>query len=151
MNIEETKKELSQYPMLLKRIERKEQERKRWLEIGTKITPVYSDMPKAQNQSNKIEQAAIARAQIAGELAQEICELAKRRKRIEQAISSLSDEKQRLIMEKHYIDRMTFEQIAEDMDLSIRHVIRLRNESIFTVCHCMSQSNCDTITLEETR
>ena len=130
MNIEETKKELSQYPILLKRIERKEQERKRWLEIGTKITPVYSDMPKAQNQSNKIEQAAIARAQIAGELAQEICELAKRRKRIEQAISSLSDEKQRLIMEKHYIDRMTFEQIAEDMFFSERQIRRLHFKAL---------------------
>lgn len=130
MNIEETKKELSQYPMLLKRIERKEQERKRWLEIGTKITPVYSGMPKAQNQSNKIEQAAIARAQIAGELAQEICELAKRRKRIEQAISSLSDEKQRLIMEKHYIDRMTFEQIAEEIHFDYRWIRRLHKRAL---------------------
>ena len=130
MNIEETKKELSQYPMLLKRIERKEQERKRWLEIGTKITPVYSDMAKAQNQSNKIEQAAIARAQIAGELAQEICELAKRRKRIEQAISSLPDEKQRLILEKHYIDGQTFEQIAEDMRCDYRWIRRLHKKAI---------------------
>ena len=77
----------------------------------------------------------MARAQIAGELAREICELALAKRKIEQDIRGIEDEKQRLILEKHYIDGLTFEQIAEDMDLSVRHVIRLRDMAIFQICH----------------
>ena len=76
MTAEDKKRELYRYRLLVQRIERKKRERQRWLDIGTKTTPVYSDMPKTVDTSNKVEQAGMARAQIAGELAREICELA---------------------------------------------------------------------------
>ncbi len=135
MTAEDKKRELYRYRLLVQRIERKKRERQRWLDIGTKTTPVYSDMPKTVDTSNKVEQAGMARAQIAGELAREICELALAKRKIEQDIRGIEDEKQRLILEKHYIDGLTFEQIAEDMDLSVRHVIRLRDMAIFQICH----------------
>lgn len=135
MTAGEKKQELMRYRLLIQRIESKKQERQRWLDIGTKTTPVYSDMPKSTNAENKVEQAGMARAQIARELAQEICELASAKRKIEQDIQGIEDDKQRLILEKHYIDGKTFEQIAEDMDLSVRHVIRLRNSAIFRLCH----------------
>lgn len=125
VTIEEKKQELRRYRLLLKRIERKEQERRRWLELGTTITPIYSDMPKAQNTSNKVEQAGIACAQIAEELSQDICELTKEKRHIERAIRSVEDKKLRLILEKHYIDGLTFEKIAEDMYFSERQIRRL--------------------------
>lgn len=135
MTAEDKKRELYRYRLLVQRIERKKRERQRWLDIGTKTTPVYSDMPKTVDTSNKVEQAGMARAQIAGELAREICELALAKRKIEQDIRGIEDEKQRLILEKHYIDGLTFEKIAEDMDLSVRHVIRLRDMAIFQICH----------------
>ncbi len=135
MTAEDKKRELYRYRLLVQRIERKKRERQRWLDIGTKTTPVYSDMPKTVDTSNKVEQAGMARAQIAGELAREICELALAKRKIEQDIRGIEDEKQRLILEKHYIDGLTFEQIAEDMNLSVRHVIRLRDMAIFQICH----------------
>lgn len=130
MTIEEKKQELRRYRLLLKRIERKEQERRRWLELGTTITPIYSDMPKAQNTSNKVEQAGIACAQIAEELSQDICELTKEKRHIERAIRSVEDKKLRLILEKHYIDGMTFETISEDMDFDCRWIRRLHKRAI---------------------
>lgn len=130
VTIEEKKQELRRYRLLLKRIERKEQERRRWLELGTTITPIYSDMPKAQNTSNKVEQAGIACAQIAEELSQDICELTKEKRHIERAIRSVEDKKLRLILEKHYIDGMTFETISEDMDFDCRWIRRLHKRAI---------------------
>lgn len=135
MTIEDKKRELCRYRLLVQRIERKKQERQRWLDIGTKITPIYSDMPKSAVESNKVEQAGMERAQIAGELAQDICGLASAKRKIEQDIRGIEDEKQRLILEKHYIDGLTFERIAEDMGLSVRHVLRLRDMAIFQMCH----------------
>lgn len=130
MTAGEKKQELMRYRLLIQRIERKKQERQRWLDIGTKTTPVYSDMPKSTNAENKVEQAGMERAQIAVELAQEICELASAKRKIEQDIRGIEDDKQRLILEKHYIDGQTFEQIAEDMDFSERQIRRLHLKAI---------------------
>ena len=130
MTIEDKKRELCRYRLLVQRIERKKQERQRWLDIGTKITPIYSDMPKSAVESNKVEQAGMERAQIAGELAQDICGLAKEKRRIEEAISGVEDERLRLILEKHYIDGLTFEQIAENMGYSWRYIMILKKEAL---------------------
>ena len=130
VTIEEKKQELRRYRLLLKRIERKEQERRRWIELGTTITPIYSDMPKAQNTSNKVEQAGIACAQIAEELSRDICDLTKEKRHIERAIRSVEDKKLRLILEKHYIDGLTFETISEDMDFDCRWIRRLHKRAI---------------------
>lgn len=130
MTTEDKKRELYRYRLLVQRIKRKEQERQRWLDIGTKTTPVYSDMPKSTNSADKVAQAGTARAQIAGELAQEICELALAKRKIERDIRGIEDEKQRLILEKYYIDGMTFEQIAEDMSFSERQIRRLHLKAI---------------------
>lgn len=130
MTADEKKQELMRYRLLIQRIERKKQERQRWLDIGTKTTPVYSDMPKSTNEADKVAQAGMARAQIAVELAQEICELASEKRRIEQSIQGIEDDKQRLILEKHYIDGKTFEQIAEDMNFSERQIRRLHLKAI---------------------
>lgn len=130
MTIEEKKQELRRYRLLLKRIERKEQERRRWLELGTTITPIYSDMPKAQNTSNKVEQAGIACAQIAEELSQDICELTKEKRHIERAIRSVEDKKLRLILEKHYIDGLTFDRLEEDLGIDRRWILRLYKKAL---------------------
>ena len=126
----EKKQELKRYRLLIQRIERKKQERQRWLDIGTKTTPVYSDMPKSTNVVNKVEQAGMARAQIAGELAQEICELASAKRKIEQDIRGIEDDKQRLILEKHYIHGKTFERIADDIWYDYRWIRRLHKKAI---------------------
>lgn len=130
MTAGEKKQELMRYRLLIQRIERKKQERQRWLDIGTKTTPVYSDMPKSTNAESKVEQAGMARAQIAVELAQEICELASAKRKIEQDIRGIEDDKQRLILEKHYIDGKTFERIAEDMGYDYRWIRRLHKKAI---------------------
>lgn len=130
MTADEKKQELMRYRLLIQRIKRKEQERQRWLDIGTKTTPVYSDMPKSTNEADKVAQAGMARAQIAGELAQEICELALAKRKIERDIQGIEDEKQRLILEKRYIDGLTFERIAEDMDYDSRWIRRLHKKAI---------------------
>ena len=130
VTIEEKKQELRRYRLLLKRIERKEQERRRWLELGTTITPIYSDMPKAQNTSNKVEQAGIACAQIAEELSQDICELTKEKRHIERAIRSVEDKKLRLILEKHYIDGLTFDRLEEDLGIDRRWILRLYKKAL---------------------
>ena len=130
MTIEDKKRELCRYRLLVQRIERKKQERQRWLDIGTKTAPVYSDMPKSTNEVDKVVQAGMARAQIAGELAQEICELASEKRRIEQNIQGIEDDKQRFILEKHYIDGETLERIAEDMGYDYRWIRRLHKKAI---------------------
>lgn len=130
MTAGEKKQELMRYRLLIQRIERKKQERQRWLDIGTKTTPVYSDMPKSTNAADKVAQAGMERAQIAVELAQEICELASAKRKIEQDIRGIEDDKQRLILEKHYIDGKTFERIAEDMGYDYRWIRRLHKKAI---------------------
>ncbi len=128
MTAEDKKRELCRYRLLMQRIERKEQERQRWLDTGTKA--LVSERPKSINAVNKAEQAGAACAQIAGELAQEICELALAKRKIEQDIRGIEDEKQRLILEKRYIDGLTFERIAEDMDYDSRWIRRLHKKAI---------------------
>lgn len=139
MTIAQTKYELNGYAYLLEQMKRKQKEWQQWAEIDRVNTSVFSSTPVFSQESSEVKQAILAQTQLVQELAQEICELDKKKKWIELSVQKLTDRNQKLIVQKHYLDQMTFEQIAEEMNFSVRHVLRLNNRALAQISHCMSQ------------
>ena len=139
MTIAQTKYELNGYAYLLEQMKRKQKEWQQWAEIDRVNTSVFSSTPVFSQESSEVKQAILAQTQLVQELAQEICELDKKKKWIELSVQKLMDRNQKLIVQKHYLDQMTFEQIAEEMNFSVRHVLRLNNRALAQISHCMSQ------------
>lgn len=139
MTIAQTKYELNGYAYLLEQMKRKQKEWQQWAEIDRVNTSIFSSTPVFSQESSEVKQAILAQTQLVQELAQEICELDKKKKWIELSVQKLTDRNQKLIVQKHYLDQMTFEQIAEEMNFSVRHVLRLNNRALAQISHCMSQ------------
>ena len=139
MTIAQTKYELNGYAYLLEQVKRKQKEWQQWVEIDRVNTSIFSSTPVFSQESSEVKQAILAQTQLVQELAQEICELDKKKKWIELSVQKLTDRNQKLIVQKHYLDQMTFEQIAEEMNFSVRHVLRLNNRALAQISHCMSQ------------
>ena len=139
MTIAQTKYELNGYAYLLEQMKRKQKEWQQWVEIDRVNTSIFSSTPVFSQESSEVKQAILAQTQLVQELAREICELDKKKKWIELSVQKLTDRNQKLIVQKHYLDQMTFEQIAEEMNFSVRHVLRLNNRALAQISHCMSQ------------
>ena len=78
-----------------------------------------------------------------GELKKERLEAVKEYTEIHRAIKEMKDEEEKEILERKYLMRQTWEEIAEELGCDRRTAIRkhgnaLKNFEIPESCHCMS-------------
>ena len=108
---------------------------------ATRMVPTLSDMPRGGGERRSSEDIILRIAEIENEIDRKIDALLDQRAAVVEAITAVGDRQLREVLELRYLDGATFEEIAEEMGLSVRHVLRLHGaalEKIFvdvTQCH----------------
>lgn len=130
MTSQEKKKYLLRYRYLSQEVERLSAERAAALSKARKITPTLSDMPKAQSGANGLELAVEDIIKNADELSEKIVEMNAVKCEIESVIDSLEDDTLRQLMKYHYINGMTWEEVAVKMNYSYRNITRMHGRAL---------------------
>lgn len=135
------KEYLRQYVQIEREIGRLLEERQRWIDLATRITPAYSDAPKGGQSGNGKIPAAVERiAEQEEKIDAKIAELVGLQREIERLLNEVKNPDYRLLLELRYLQEMTWEQIAERMHYSWRHIVRLHGKALLQmqdvmVCH----------------
>lgn len=129
----EKKAVLARYRGSERRIARLIDEKKRWKEKAIAISPVYSDMPKAGGE-DKIQGAVCRIVELEQEIDMEIDAQVDLRRRIETAVDDIEDERLRDIIRYRYIDGLTWERIAVEMELTYQWVCKLHVDALKEIC-----------------
>lgn len=129
MTIEEKKAVLMRYQHLERRIARMVDEKRRWQEKATAMSPVYSDMPKSRG-PDKIQNAVCRIIELENDINREIDAQIDLRRQIESAVNNLEDDRLRDIVRRRYIDGITWDDISKELSLDERWVRRLNARAI---------------------
>lgn len=141
MNSQEKKAWLRQCAALDRDIDRLILERSRWMARATRMVPTLSDMPRGGGERRSSEDIILRIAEIENEIDRKIDALLDQRAAVVEAITAVGDRQLREVLELRYLDGATFEEIAEEMGLSVRHVLRLHGAALekipvdVTQCH----------------
>lgn len=125
----EKKEILLRYTAIERRIKRLSDEKKRWEEKATSISPSYSAMPKSAGE-DKVQSAVCRIIELEQQMDQEIDAQIDLRERIKLAISDLQDERLQDIMQYKYIAGKTLEWIAVEMHYSYKQICRLHEHAL---------------------
>ncbi len=121
-----TKKEfLNQYLNAQKEIGIKLDQIAKLRELSTKITQTLTPDKVKSNSDNRLESSVSKIVDMEREIGASLDKLEKVRLQVENAISSMKNENLRRILEMHYINGYSFEQIAVKEHYSYRHATRL--------------------------
>ena len=136
MTIQEKKAYLKRYIHINKQIRQLSQEKEEILELGTKITPTYSDMPRGTGIGDKIPKVVERLVEQQKRIDEKMDELFVLRTEIEKAIDTVKDDTLKLLLTYKYINGWTWEHIADEMNYSWRQIIRLHGMALdVIVCH----------------
>ncbi len=130
MTREEKIEFLSRYKEIDDEINRLCEELSVWRARATKITPIYSDMPKGSQQENPIQTAIEKIIALENEINAEIDELQKARTEIIAAVRTVDDKTLRQLLALRYLNRRedyTWEQIAGKLNYTYRHTTRMHS------------------------
>ena len=94
-----------------------------------KITPSLTGMPQDGGE-DKIQSTVEHIWELEQEIDQKTDALIDLRRKIEEAIQSIPDETERLVIEYKYIDNKGWEQIAIDLHYTYRHITRMHGWAI---------------------
>ena len=118
------KRTLKSYLSLCREIEILRQERAELLNGG--LGAVSNDgLPHGSGTSDPTAGTAARAAKIAAELSQKLNECIDLRLQIEQAVNALNEPRERELMRRRYIEGQRWEQVAYEMNYTLRHVTRL--------------------------
>ena len=135
------KEYLRQYGQLKREVLRLIDERQRWVDLATRITPAYSDAPKGgQSGDGKIPAAVEKIVEQERRIDAKIAEMTKLLDEIEKLLGEVGNPDYRLLLELRYLQGLTWEQIAKKMHFSWPHIIRLHGKALLQmqdvmVCH----------------
>lgn len=132
------KEYLSQYKHLDAEIKLKEEQKKRLEELAASIST--GNNPRRTGVSDKVGWTVAKLVDAENEIRNMINSLIALKSNIEKTIEAVEDIKLRQILTLRYINGHTFEQIAEEMDYSLRQVLRkhkaaLKNFENVIECH----------------
>ena len=125
----EKKAVLLEYQAIERRIKRLQVEKQGWMEKATAVSPNLSDMPKGGG-TDKIQNAVCRIADIEADINREIDRQIDLRERIEAAIRAIPDGRLRDLMRYRYMDGMTWEEIAVEMEISYQWVCKLHGDAL---------------------
>lgn len=118
------KRTLKSYLSLCREIEILRQERAELLNGG--LGAVSNDgLPHGSGVADPTADTAARATKIAAELSQKLNECIDLRLQIEQAVNALNEPRERELMRRRYIEGQRWEQVAYEMNYTLRHVTRL--------------------------
>lgn len=99
--------------------------------LAQKANATLSDMPKGPRQSNsRLEEVVVKIVTLQEEINADIDKLVDMKKEIASVINSVEDKEQLVVLEKRYLNFLSFEQIAVDLNYSIQHVFRIHKNAL---------------------
>lgn len=125
----EKKAILMKYQDIERRINRLLDEKKRWEEKATSVSPVYSDMPKGGT-PDKVQTAVCRIIELEQDIDREIDAQIDLRVKIEAAVFGMQDEKLRDVIRYRYIDGMKWEEVAVTMHYSYMQICRFHGRAL---------------------
>ena len=128
------KEYLRQYRQIEREILRLIDERQRWVDLATRITPVYVDAPAGGQQGDGKIPTAVE--QIIGQeekIDAKFRELMAVLDDIETKIAALEDERQREILRRRYIGGQKWEDIAKGMHYGYQWVCKLHGRALLKI------------------
>ena len=120
---------LKQYLTLDKTIDRKFETVEKLQDAASRITPSYE--PKVKGGSvYKAGNALAAKADLERSLLDDLNQMVDLRREIGALFDQVEDPRQRLLLLYRYIDGLTFEQIAGEIELSLTYTFRLHKAAL---------------------
>ena len=133
MTIQEKKAYLKRYIHINKQIRQLSQEKEEILELGTKITPTYSDMPRGTGIGDKIPKVVERLVEQQKRIDEKMDELFVLRTEIEKAIDTVKDDTLRLLLKYKYIHGWTWKHIADEMGYCYRDITRKHDKALNSI------------------
>ena len=130
MNLQEKKDYLKQYRQLDSEIRQLLLEKSEIFELGPKITPTYSAVPKGTGSGDKIQSTIEKLEKQEDKINQKIEQRMKVKEEIETALNTVTDQRLKLLLRYRYINGCTWEDIAAKMCYSYMHVYRLHGKAL---------------------
>lgn len=101
-----------------------------WRSLAEKVSPTLSSLPKGGGGPGRMISAVEHINALEAELADQIVERVTIRREIGQAIDRVQDERLSRLLRLRYIDGMTWEKIAVQMDMTYQWVCKLHGKSL---------------------
>lgn len=104
-------------------------------------SPNLDGLPTSQNSERDLADLLIRKDEMLARILDDINRKESARRRIDEAILAMPSETERTLLILRYKRGMTFEQIAEEMEYSWRHTLRLHGSALahfMECCHGMS-------------
>lgn len=101
--------------------------------LATKATTVLCDMPSGSRDIHKQESLIVRIMDMKAALEEEINEFLTVKERVKRSINEVPDVDERTVLLLRYISFMRWEQIAVEMDYSVRHVQRLHGRALSVI------------------
>ena len=99
--------------------------------LAQKATSTLSDMPKAPGRNtSRLEEIIVKVVMLEEEINKDIDELVDLKVKITEVINEVPDKEQQMVLEKRYLNFLSFEQIAVDLNFSIQHVFRIHKQAL---------------------
>lgn len=103
---------------------------KSWRSLAERVSPALSCLPRGSGGPGRMISAVEHISALETELADQIAERVSTRREIGQAIGQVPDERLARLLRLRYIDGMTWEKIAVQMDMTYQWVCKLHGKSL---------------------
>lgn len=133
MTNQEKKEFLQQYRLAEMEEQRLEHEIERWRSRAERMTAGYSKAPAGGGDGRSMEHTLERMGELAVELTQQRDKLIRLRREIGVAIDTVPDARLQELLRLRYIDGMTWERVAVQMDYSYMQVCRLHGKALSQV------------------
>ncbi len=113
--------------------------------LATRVTTVFSDMPHSSSPDNqKLEKTIAEIVDLENEVSTDIGRLVSLKREINSAINHVQNEKYRTLLELRYLNFLTWEQIAVNLNFSIQHTYRIHDKALKKInIFLKDESKCD--------
>lgn len=126
------KEYLSQYKTLNGEINAKLEQKRQLFALATSVAPSNTHGG-CGNVSDKVGRTVAKLLDLEREINSDIDRLVDLRREIEDVIADVPDERLRMLLELRYVNGLTFEEIAENLDLSTVQIWRLHKIALEVV------------------
>ncbi|GKH46030.1 sigma factor-like helix-turn-helix DNA-binding protein [Anaerotruncus massiliensis (ex Togo et al. 2019)] len=130
MTNQEKKAYLGRYRDNEREIRRTEEEILRWESLSRKTTTTMGAAGGGSNGEDKLQAAVEKIVRWQNRLTLQLAERVRLREEIEAAIGTVEDERLRLLLRYRYIDGLTFERIAVELNYSWRQICNLHGKAL---------------------
>ena len=113
--------------------------------LATRVTSVFSDMPHSSSSDNQRLEKTIAEIiDLENEVSTDIGRLINLKREIKNIINQVQNEKYRILLELRYLNFLTWEQIAVNLNFSIQHTYRIHDKALKKISIFLKdESKCD--------